>query len=84
MISIVSGVAHGDELYYVFGYPLANRTIFPDFPFISSWTDDDIRMSQEIMTLWSNFAKYGYEVNILPRTETAIRIKNKSNRDSCN
>ena len=84
MISIVSGVAHGDELYYVFGYPLANRTIFPDFPFISSWTDDDIRMSQEIMTLWSKFAKYGYEVNILSRTETAIRIKNKSSRDGCN
>ncbi|KAK7099063.1 neuroligin-4, X-linked-like [Littorina saxatilis] len=51
------GTVHADELSYVFGYPLADTQIVHSF--VSSWTSDDKRIAQEMMTLWSNFAKYG-------------------------
>ena len=27
--------------------------------FVSTWTEDDKRVADDVMTLWSNFAKYG-------------------------
>ncbi|KAK7508167.1 hypothetical protein BaRGS_00000406 [Batillaria attramentaria] len=51
------GAIHADELHYVFGYPLSNRFLFN--PFVSNWTDEDRRVSQEVLSLWTNFAKYG-------------------------
>nr|KAG5714040.1 hypothetical protein BaRGS_020368 [Batillaria attramentaria] len=55
------GAIHADELHYVFGYPLSNRFLFN--PFVSNWTDEDRRVSQEVLSLWTNFAKYGAQVN---------------------
>lgn len=53
-------MTHADELPYIFGNPLSNQTIVDGF--VSSWTDDDIRVAQQMMTLWTNMAKYGYEI----------------------
>ena len=57
-LSLQTGVVHTDDVAYVFGMPLTNdpsRT----HAMVSSWTDDDKHVSQQLMTLWTNFAKYG-------------------------
>ena len=58
VISFQIGVVHADEVAYVFGMPFTN-----DPPrtgsIVSNWTHDDRRVSQQMMTLWTNFAKYG-------------------------
>ncbi|KAK7482263.1 hypothetical protein BaRGS_00026506, partial [Batillaria attramentaria] len=50
-------VIHADELHHVFGYPVMNDVMVTNA--VSSWTDDDRRMSEYVMALWTNFAKYG-------------------------
>ncbi|KAK7482264.1 hypothetical protein BaRGS_00026507, partial [Batillaria attramentaria] len=50
-----AGVVHTDELPFVFGDPVSNINIFAN----RSWTDEDRLMSQEVMTMWTNFAKHG-------------------------
>jgi para-nitrobenzyl esterase len=44
------GASHGVDIAYVFG----NLSVFP-FP----WNDADRRLSEEIMSYWTNFAKTG-------------------------
>ena len=46
-----SGVLHGDEIAFVFGEPL-NTTAF-------NYTEEEKRLSREMMMLWANFAKTG-------------------------
>jgi carboxylesterase type B len=53
---LYAGVPHVDELLYVFGYPLTNLTLLPNF--VSNWTDDDITMTHKMMTWWTDFAKH--------------------------
>ncbi|XP_070194060.1 neuroligin-4, Y-linked-like [Littorina saxatilis] len=52
-----NGAEHADELHYVFGSPVNNDFMWNGF--VTSWTDDDRRVSDDVMTLWTNFAKYG-------------------------
>ncbi|XP_069103966.1 neuroligin-4, X-linked-like isoform X2 [Argopecten irradians] len=49
-----SGV-HGDELPYVFGAPLVNGIS----PFPSEYSRAEKRLSEAVMTFWTNFAKTG-------------------------
>ncbi|XP_021377716.1 neuroligin-4, X-linked-like isoform X3 [Mizuhopecten yessoensis] len=49
-----SGV-HGDELPYVFGAPLVNGIS----PFPSEYSRVEKRLSEAVMTFWTNFAKTG-------------------------
>ncbi|KAK7100379.1 hypothetical protein V1264_023344 [Littorina saxatilis] len=51
------GVVHVDELPYVSGAPVGGIQALPNY--VSSWTADDIRVSRDFMTMWSNFAKNG-------------------------
>lgn len=51
------GAEHADELHYVFGSPVIDDFMWNGFA--TSWTDDDKRVSDDVMTLWTNFAKYG-------------------------
>ncbi|XP_006811307.1 acetylcholinesterase-like [Saccoglossus kowalevskii] len=47
------GVPHGGELPYVFGEPMSMGLQR------QNWTNDDRTVSDLMMTMWSNFAKYG-------------------------
>ncbi|XP_070581216.1 neuroligin-2-like [Ptychodera flava] len=47
-----TGVPHGEDLLYVFGVPYET-----DRP--RQWTDRDRNVSDTVMSLWTNFAKYG-------------------------
>ncbi|XP_077979545.1 neuroligin-2-like [Glandiceps talaboti] len=47
-----TGVVHGEELFYLFGVPYENDRR-------RDWTDLDRSMSDTVMSLWTNFAKYG-------------------------
>lgn len=46
----------GDELAYVFGLPLAPTAVRPGRHF----TFDEKRLSEQVITFWTNFAKTGY------------------------
>ncbi|KAL8583504.1 hypothetical protein ACOMHN_056314 [Nucella lapillus] len=65
--SSVSGAEHADELHYVFGSPISNDHMWDGF--VTSWTDDDKRVADDVMTLWTNFAIYGEN-----RGKTAVLI----------
>ena len=44
-----SGILHGADLFFSFGFPL-----------LTNYTsDEEIKLSKSLMTLWSNFAKTG-------------------------
>ncbi|PVD23330.1 hypothetical protein C0Q70_16598 [Pomacea canaliculata] len=45
-----TGVPHTAEIPFVFGEPFGNDT---------NWTDTDRRVSTDVMTMWTNLAKYG-------------------------
>lgn len=45
-----AGVPHTAEIPFVFGEPFGNDT---------NWTDTDRRVSTDVMTMWTNLAKYG-------------------------
>ena len=45
------GVCHGDDIFYVFGLPFTN---------LSLYTDEQIQLSQDMMSAWTQFAKNGY------------------------
>ncbi|KAJ8305513.1 hypothetical protein KUTeg_016058 [Tegillarca granosa] len=47
------GVPHGRDLFYLFGCPLVGHEIY-------SYSDTDIIASKYMMTMWSNFVKFGY------------------------
>ena len=51
--------SHGDDILYVFGY--SDRMVKSAFRFKSNYSisDEDIRTSKLIMTMWTNFAKSG-------------------------
>ncbi len=60
----IAGVPHNGELPYVFGWPLLqnNFEIRLDCGIILDiiqWDEEDIEWSDYIMTMWTNFAKYG-------------------------
>lgn len=46
-----SGIYHGADLSYTFGLPFLMHKNYT--------TDDDIKLTKDVMTLWSNFAKTG-------------------------
>lgn len=49
------GPAHGEELPYVFGAPLAATVrAFP-----SNYSKSEVALSEAIMTYWTNFARTG-------------------------
>jgi hypothetical protein len=48
---------HVDEVPYVSGAPVLGVAALPNF--VSSWSEDDKRISRDMMTMWSNFAKFG-------------------------
>ncbi|XP_067118597.1 neuroligin-4, X-linked-like isoform X1 [Centruroides vittatus] len=49
------GCIHGEELPYVFGSPLiGTMTHFPQ-----NYTENEVSLSETIMSYWLNFAKYG-------------------------
>ena len=63
MSAIFSGVPHNGDLPYVFGYPYlklnpAVREETKIFDVID-WNDDDRNMTNFVITLWANFAKFG-------------------------
>ncbi|KAK7100618.1 neuroligin-4, X-linked-like [Littorina saxatilis] len=51
------GVVHGDEMPFVFGSPFTSDLLWPQAP--RNWTRDDRQEADDVMTLWTNFAKYG-------------------------
>ncbi|CAG2118762.1 unnamed protein product, partial [Medioppia subpectinata] len=53
-IDDVMGVTHGADLRYVFGLALTERDV--------NYTETDRRFARQAMTLWTDFAKYGYEL----------------------
>ena len=50
-----SGIFHGADVFYTFGFPLSTNYT----------SDEEIKLSKSFMTLWSNFAKTGLVVNQL-------------------
>lgn len=52
----VEGANHGEELPFVFGFPdlMADGMGYRDYI-----SDAELKLSQEMMTMWSNFAKTG-------------------------
>ena len=52
--STLYNVTHGAELDFVFGLPL----IYPD----KNDTEIDRQFSRDVMQMWTDFAKYGYEL----------------------
>ncbi|XP_025109773.1 acetylcholinesterase-like [Pomacea canaliculata] len=48
--STMSEVPHAAEIPFVFGEPFGGQ---------SKWTDADRRVSNDVMTMWTNLAKYG-------------------------
>ena len=63
MIFIFSGAYHGGEINYVFGivFLSMNEAVRNDsgMGFNVTHTQEDLDFSEYIMTLWTNFAKYG-------------------------
>ncbi|XP_076462534.1 neuroligin-4, X-linked-like [Babylonia areolata] len=54
------GTAHEEEVQYVMGYPVMNQTLWPySLMFNKAWDHEDTLVSSDLMTLWTNFAKYG-------------------------
>ena len=58
------GVFHAMELPYIFGYPflklnpeVRNDTLM--FFDVFDWNEEDIEYADFMMTLWTNFAKFG-------------------------
>lgn len=52
----VPGAGHGDELPYVFGFP---STMQKGLNFQNSLPSDEVSLSEEVMTYWTNFVKTG-------------------------
>jgi len=50
------GVAHYEEVPFVFGYPLKKPELY---------SREDVILSERIMKIWSHFAKTGYDINYL-------------------
>jgi len=48
-----SGICHGDEVVFVFGDPIINRSTF---------SETDYEFSLMINQMWTNFAKNGYNL----------------------
>jgi carboxylesterase type B len=49
-----TGTMHGDEIEYVFGFPVKR----PQF-----YTVDEIDFAEDILDFWTNFVKTGQETN---------------------
>ncbi|XP_026673537.1 pyrethroid hydrolase Ces2e-like [Ceratina calcarata] len=70
----VSGVAHGDDIGYIFNVGWLNAPTDPEHPFN--------QFRHKFVTLWSNFAKYGNPtpVNANPLGETIWENSGKEGR----
>ncbi|XP_062582093.1 acetylcholinesterase-like isoform X1 [Saccostrea cucullata] len=74
------GVAHGQELQYIFGFPFINQTytnILGLYP-RQQYDYADRNMSEYMMTLWTNFSSYG---DPTPRRFNLINFKNVTWRE---
>ena len=47
-----TGSIHGDEIEYVFGFPLKR----PEF-----YSQEEVKFAEDVVNLWTNFAKSGYD-----------------------
>ena len=79
------GVPHNGELPYVWAYPLleANPDVRDQCDIqidIVDWNQEDIEYTRFIHTLWTNFAKYGYEyiLKYRPNLEMTIFLNIKA------
>ena len=66
MYACLSGSVHATDMAYTFGYPLLqfndavkNNTGLTFAPI--DYDDTDVAVSEMIITMWTNFAKFGYE-----------------------
>jgi len=68
------GCVHGEDLMYVFGVPFyfygngmskELRTKSEHFAFTRNFTLDELQLSENVMTLWTNFIHVGYVLLIL-------------------
>ncbi|XP_061094426.1 neuroligin-1-like isoform X3 [Conger conger] len=63
--------AHGDEIPYVFGLPMAGPTeLFP-----CNFSKNDVMLSAVVMTYWTNFAKTGDPNQPVPQDTKFIHTK---------
>ena len=61
-VPLCLGVSYSAALPYVFGFPYLNETVVNETELIPrQWYDyEDRNISDWMMYLWTNFAKYGY------------------------
>ncbi|XP_025110107.1 fatty acyl-CoA hydrolase precursor, medium chain-like [Pomacea canaliculata] len=52
-----AGIPHGSDLPFIFGTPLHMEEEQCGFRF--NWTSSDVAVSSNVMSLWTNIAKYG-------------------------
>ncbi|KAK7100340.1 carboxylesterase 5A-like [Littorina saxatilis] len=53
-----AGVIHASELPFVFGQPFTHDQFFSHI-FAFNWSSEDTKVSMNMITMWTNFAKYG-------------------------
>ena len=55
------GATHGEDITYIFGFPLTRETAEVDegdrFPV--TLTEEEVGIAQQVMRYWANFAKTG-------------------------
>ena len=56
MFYFFAGVAHGDELIYLYYFPFGNGP-------------EETVLSNRMLDVWTNFAKYGYISSSIPSYE---------------
>ena len=65
------GIAHGQELQYVFGYPYINQTYMDVLGVYPRQRYDyaDRNMSEYMISLWTNFSAFGFVPSVFHEME---------------